>query len=278
MAITTLCAVVAVLRVLPNRSQFFQYESISLSCEQQGNSSDWRVKRNTTTIINQEHSTSWNSINESCRFIDDLYPLDTGVYWCESSAGECSNTVNIFVTAGSVILDSPALPVMEGDTVTLSCRTKTTSSSSLTADFYKDGLLIASSSTGNMTMHSVSVSDEGFYKCSVSGFGESPDSWLAVREARRPELPVHILTHIELPVVGACLSLVCVTLLCLWRSSKGKTDTSVVLYVDVTSMQRCKHKGEPLRKDSSMLFSVAVYRPYPVRRKYTPSPVWSYKA
>ncbi|XP_033465476.1 uncharacterized protein LOC117245954 isoform X2 [Epinephelus lanceolatus] len=237
MAITTLCAVVATLRVLPDRTQFFQYESVSLSCEQQGNSSDWTVKRNTTTTVKREPSGTWNNMNESHRFIDVLYPLDTGVYWCESAAGECSNTVNIFVTAGSVILDSPVLPVMAGDAVTLSCRTMTTFPN-LTADFYKDGLLIGSSSTGNMTIHSVSLFDEGFYKCGISGAGESPDSWLTVRGSR-PELPDSPITHIILPVVGACLSLVslvCVMLLCLWRNHKGKVDPDVP-YTDVTITQ-----------------------------------------
>ncbi len=72
------------------------------------------------------------------------------------------------------------VPVMEGNKVTLSCRNKTTSPH-LPADFYKDGLLMGSSSTGEMTIHSVSKSDEGLYKCNISDVGESPESWLAVR-------------------------------------------------------------------------------------------------
>ena len=79
-----------------------------------------------------------------------------------------------------MVLDSPAVPVIEGAAVTLRCRYKTTSSNP-TAVFYKDGSLIRSSSTGEMTIHSVSRSDEGRYKCNISGAGESPESWLAVR-------------------------------------------------------------------------------------------------
>ncbi|XP_044198408.1 high affinity immunoglobulin gamma Fc receptor I-like [Thunnus albacares] len=82
--------------------------------------------------------------------------------------------------SGSVILESPVLPLMEGDAATLHCRKKTTSSY-FTADFYKDGVLVRSSSTGNMTIHSVSKSDEGLYKCNISGAGESPESRLTVR-------------------------------------------------------------------------------------------------
>ena len=81
---------------------------------------------------------------------------------------------------GFVILESPVLPAMEGNNVTLSCRKKKTSSN-LTAEFYKDGVLIGSSSTGELTIHSVSKSDEGLYKCNISGAGESSESWLAVR-------------------------------------------------------------------------------------------------
>ncbi|XP_071315780.1 low affinity immunoglobulin gamma Fc region receptor II-a-like [Trachinotus anak] len=92
-----------------------------------------------------------------------------------------SNTVNITVTAGSVILESPVLPVMEGDNVILRCMNKM-SSSELTTEFYKDGLSLGGSDTGGLTLSGVSRSDEGLYKCSISGAGESAESWLTVRE------------------------------------------------------------------------------------------------
>ncbi|XP_076581122.1 uncharacterized protein LOC143317068 [Chaetodon auriga] len=235
MDITTLCTVVAALRILPNRSQFFQYESVSLSCGQQGNSSDWRLKRNTSMPMNKACSTFRDEADKSRCFIEALYPSDTGVYWCESATGGCSNAANITVTGGSVILESPVHPVMEGDAVTLRCTNRGTSSSNLTADFYKDGLLISSSSAGIMTIHSVSASDEGLYMCNVSGAGRSPDSWLAVRGGH-PGPPNSALKHILLPVVVACLSLVSLMLLCLWRSQKGKVDPDIS-YTDVIITQ-----------------------------------------
>ncbi|XP_078137932.1 uncharacterized protein LOC139926013 [Centroberyx gerrardi] len=76
---------------------------------------------------------------------------------------------------------------MEGDAVTLNCTTKTPSN--LTAGFYKDGFLIRTDSTGEMTIHSVSKCDEGLYKCSISGVGESPESWLAVRALHKETHP-----------------------------------------------------------------------------------------
>ncbi|XP_038588281.1 high affinity immunoglobulin gamma Fc receptor I-like [Micropterus salmoides] len=182
----------AALSVLPNRSQFFQYESVSLSCGQQGISSEWSVKRNISKDTNEECLKFWRRKDESHCFTVDLYPTDTGVYWCEFAAGERSEAVSITVTSGTVILEIPVLPVMEGDDVTLSCRNKNISN--LIADFYKDGRLIRSSSTGNMTIHSVSKSDEGLYKCKFSGAG-SPDSWLIVREPAAPVTSACSLIH-----------------------------------------------------------------------------------
>ncbi|XP_038839697.1 low affinity immunoglobulin gamma Fc region receptor II-a-like [Salvelinus namaycush] len=121
-----------------------------------------------------------------------LIPPDSGVYWCESGSGEHSNAVNITVHAGAVILESPALPVTEGDSVTLRCRYQGTPSN-LTADFYKDGSLIRTETTGEMTIPAVSKSDEGLYKCTNSE-GESPESWMTVTDGavilESPALPV----------------------------------------------------------------------------------------
>ncbi|KAM4713918.1 Fc receptor-like B, partial [Anableps anableps] len=115
-----------------------------------------------------------------CEF-SSLYPSDTGVYWCESREGASSSSVQITVTGGSVILQSPVLPVMEGDDVTLSCRTKTPPSS-LPADFYKDGSLIRTEPAGNMTLQQVASSDEGLYQCNIRDHGRSPSSRISVSE------------------------------------------------------------------------------------------------
>ena len=93
-----------------------------------------------------------------------------------------------YFSVGDVILGSPVLPVKEGSDVTLRClsKDKTTGkpSSDLPAGFYKDGSLISTESTGQMTIHHVSTSDEGFYKCNISGLGESPESWVNVRAGK----------------------------------------------------------------------------------------------
>uniref|UniRef100_A0AAQ6IHG0 Ig-like domain-containing protein n=1 Tax=Anabas testudineus TaxID=64144 RepID=A0AAQ6IHG0_ANATE len=168
------------LRVVPNRLQFFEYDSIVFSCEGHGELTGWRVKRRLKgfeTIC----SSSWEMSTGPCT-IKNAFIADSGEYWCQASGDTRSSTVNVTVTAGSVILESPVLPVMEGDDVTLRCRKKQ-APSNLTAEFYKDGLFMGSSSTGEMIVHSVSRSHEGLYKCSISGAGESPESWLKVTDS-----------------------------------------------------------------------------------------------
>ncbi|XP_033970172.1 Fc receptor-like protein 5 isoform X2 [Trematomus bernacchii] len=226
----------ATLRVLPNKSQFFRYESVSFSCE--GNSSEWKVKRNTSKNTNEDCPNSPEK-NPNHFVIDDLYTSDSGVYWCESEPGRCSNSVNITVTGGSVILESPSVPVMEGESVTLICRNQT---STLSADFYKDGRLISSSSSGNITIHRVSKSDEGLYKCNISDGGQSPDSWLAVRAVHQESPAPPSLVLVLLPVFGVCLALGSLMLLGLWRNHKGE-DEADVDYTNVTVTQ----EGLPIR-------------------------------
>ncbi|XP_038586541.1 Fc receptor-like protein 5, partial [Micropterus salmoides] len=149
------------------------WKSVSLSCEEDDSSAGWTLRRNTTRETRTHCEADWGrSAGSSCN-ISYVTTLDSGVYWCESREGATSNTINITVTGGPVILQSPVLPVMEGHDVTLHCKTKTPPSN-LPAGFYKDGSLIRTEPTGHMTIHHVNKSDEGLYKCNISGHGESP--------------------------------------------------------------------------------------------------------
>ncbi|KAG5261128.1 hypothetical protein AALO_G00300340 [Alosa alosa] len=79
--------------------------------------------------------------------------------------------------AGNVILESPVHPVTEGDPLTLRCKYRD-QPSHISADFYKDGTLLQTSTTGEMTIPAVSKSHEGLYKCRNPERGESPESWI----------------------------------------------------------------------------------------------------
>ncbi|XP_044040261.1 Fc receptor-like protein 5 isoform X2 [Siniperca chuatsi] len=166
------------LTVSPSSSQFFSWTSVSLSCEDDDGSAGWTLRRNTTRETRTRCGEWGTSAGSSC-IISYIVTWDSGVYWCESRDGATSNTINITVTGGPVILQSPVLPVMDGHDVTLHCKTKTPPSD-LPAAFYKDGSLISTEPTGHMTIHHVSKSDEGLYKCNSSRHGESPPSWISV--------------------------------------------------------------------------------------------------
>ncbi|XP_071388885.1 Fc receptor-like protein 5 [Centroberyx affinis] len=184
---TSLQWLLSPLTVSPSRSQLFRGQSVSLSCEEDNSSAGWTVRR-TTRGKTSECGVYWGESAGSSCSISYTVQTNSGVYWCESREGATSNTVNITVTDGDVILQSPVLPVMEGAAVTLNCTTKTPSN--LPAGFYKDGSLIRTGSTGQMTIHHVSKSDEGLYKCHISGPGESPPSWLAVRAPPTTSAPL----------------------------------------------------------------------------------------
>ncbi|XP_014827507.1 PREDICTED: protein turtle-like isoform X3 [Poecilia mexicana] len=170
------------LTVSPSRSQFFEGESVTLICEDENSSDGGTVRRNTTRKLS-ECKDGWGEADGSSCNMTYIMPDDTGLYWCESMSGSSSSSssIQLSVSGGSVILQSPVLPVMEGDDVTLSCRAKSPAHN-LPAAFYKDGSFIGDGPSGHMTLLHVSSSDEGLYKCSISGQGESPSSSISVEE------------------------------------------------------------------------------------------------
>ncbi|XP_026225086.2 low affinity immunoglobulin gamma Fc region receptor II-like [Anabas testudineus] len=171
----------ACLHIHPNRAQFFEYESLTFYCE--GVSYCVVIHENKGKKPACITTDKRPGAGSSCT-VTNVYTDDSGEYWFEAGRGKRSNSVNITVTDGSVILEIPALPVMEGEAVTLTCRNKMTSSQT-SADFYKDGVFISNSSTGNMSIHNVSKCDEGLYKCNISGAGESAESRLTVTDGHK---------------------------------------------------------------------------------------------
>ncbi|XP_026225454.1 high affinity immunoglobulin gamma Fc receptor I-like [Anabas testudineus] len=174
----------------PNRAQFFEYESVTFYCEGVSYCELVHVLKGKISSCNKTNKKT--ATGSSCT-VTNVYTDDSGKLWFQAGGGERSNIVNIVVTAGSVILEIPALPVMEGEAVTLTCRNKTTSSQT-SADFYKDGVFINSSSTGKMIINSVSESDEGLYKCSISGAGESTETRLIVRGETQKDFKIEFIS------------------------------------------------------------------------------------
>ncbi|XP_078132509.1 Fc receptor-like protein 5 isoform X2 [Sander vitreus] len=206
------------LTVSPDRSQHFNKESLSLSCE--GNSTEWRVKMFTepSTV---HHCSSFGKTNGFTCNIDRSWI--SGVYWCESETGQISNAVNITQQYGGIILVSPVLPVAEGHSVTLGCKLKT-ENVVYNVDFYKNDKLIQNNTRGELTISAVSKSDEGFYKCEVNkspGWRSqtSKESWMSVKSSRPEEIsPFPVLLIVGL--VGGVL-LILLLLFFLYRYRKS---------------------------------------------------------
>ncbi|KAL7827572.1 hypothetical protein SRHO_G00332900 [Serrasalmus rhombeus] len=180
----------ASLIISPSRTQHFSAGSLSLSCEGQSDSTGWRVRRYT----HSGEVSDCSSVTGSTCSISSLHTSLTGVYWCQSESGGGSDPLNITVHNGDVILDIPVHPVTEGDSLTLRCLFRSTKPSNLTADFYKDGSLLQTQTTGEMIIRTVSKSDEGLYHCKHPERGESPQSWLSVRGVPRSGAPVSALS------------------------------------------------------------------------------------
>ncbi|XP_062849699.1 B-cell receptor CD22-like [Trichomycterus rosablanca] len=170
--------------ISPSKTQHFTDESLSLSCVDQSKSTEWRVKSSIQKNDGRgvlDCSSVSESAGESTCNISSLSTSHTGVYWCESESGGSSNPVNITVHDGDVILEIPVHPVTEGESLTLHCLYRKTKPSNLRADFYKDGSVVQNQTSGEMMIHQVSKSDEGFYHCKYPEGGESPKSWVSIR-------------------------------------------------------------------------------------------------
>ncbi|XP_036967684.1 high affinity immunoglobulin gamma Fc receptor I-like [Acanthopagrus latus] len=206
----------ASLTVSPDRAQHFTSDSVSLSCE--GNSTEWRVWRLLTEERYRSDCTTWGTMNGSTCNINK-YSTSDAVYWCESESGESTNAVNITVQDGDMILLSPARPVTEGHSVSLSCRFRNQTSDSIVF-FYHNEKVIQSDSRWELNIFAVSKSDEGFYKCRHSG-RESAQSWMSVQAVSRPDsssFPVLLVVGLVCGIVAFIPLLV---LFC-YRASKAQ--------------------------------------------------------
>ncbi|XP_029522405.2 Fc receptor-like protein 5 isoform X1 [Oncorhynchus nerka] len=208
------------LKMRPNRTQHFTSKSLSLSCEEKRNSTGWKLKRYREKAVESGCDSNWGSIAGSTCTIRSTCKKDSGVYWCESGSGEYSNAVNITVAVGPLILESPAYPITEGDSVTLRCTNRYQETNpNPKVDFYKDGVLIRNETTGEMTIPAVSKSDEGFYKCTFNE-EESPKSWVRVRGVTPgPSTSVPVGVVVGLVVAGVLLTILLV-LLCRYKNAK----------------------------------------------------------
>lgn len=83
-----------------NQSTFLWYEDLYLACvlasNQGGISKVWTVRRKTAFRVSESCCRFGIAKGTICT-IADLYPSDSGSYWCESETGERSNVLDIEV-------------------------------------------------------------------------------------------------------------------------------------------------------------------------------------
>ncbi|KAG8003444.1 GTPase IMAP family member 4 [Nibea albiflora] len=183
------------LTLTPNSRQLFNRERFTVQCpESQTNSSGWTLKHFSSSrrdrkrdLYPDQCSPLGGAVSadnpDACAFTASS--TNGGLYWCQGAEGR-SNSVNITVSSGPIILKTPAFPVLEGDEVILSCQYLSSTPSKTT--FFKNGAAMNTSysfSSSNrvmkMTIENVTQADEGFYKCaSQDRKMESPESWLSV--------------------------------------------------------------------------------------------------
>ncbi|KAG5277316.1 hypothetical protein AALO_G00116130 [Alosa alosa] len=119
----------ASLVIRPNRTQLYEYESLSLSCEGQDSSTEWRLR----WIGQKEEGLGcpkyWRLEAGSTCSTSELQPDDSGVYWCESESGEHSNPFKLRMNLRPrpFLHVSPHSWPVEGDSVTLNCKVTDTS-------------------------------------------------------------------------------------------------------------------------------------------------------
>ncbi|XP_053483947.1 Fc receptor-like protein 5 [Ictalurus furcatus] len=203
----------------PSRTQHFTADSLSLSCEDQSDSTGWTVRGYTHSETVSDCSSGSGS---TCN-ISFLSTSHTGVYWCQSESGGRSNPVNITVHNGHVILDSPVHPVTEGHPLTLHCLSRNSNTSASGIDVYKDGSVLQNKTTGEMTISTVSKSDEGFYHCKHPEREESPKSWVSVRVLSDGKAPLSVLKLLSSAVAASPYVLVTIILAVKCYRARSKT-------------------------------------------------------
>ncbi|CAG5965464.1 unnamed protein product, partial [Menidia menidia] len=106
----------AALTVSPSSSQFFREDSVSLSCEEDGSSAGWTVRRNTSRGTRTQCGADWGELTGSVCKIRYLYPFDSGAYWCESGGGAAGPSTPLTVSGHMTLR-----PVSRSDEGLYSC-------------------------------------------------------------------------------------------------------------------------------------------------------------
>nr|XP_008531834.1 PREDICTED: sialoadhesin [Equus przewalskii] len=122
--------------------------------------------------------------------IRDLGPADSGEYTCSAtnSFGNASSTLDFHANAARLLI-SPAAEVVEGQAVTLNCRSGLSPTPDIRFSWYLNGALLLEGPSSSLLLPAASSSDAGSYHCraqdSHSASGPSLPAVLTVLYAPR---------------------------------------------------------------------------------------------
>uniref|UniRef100_A0A8C9SIY8 Ig-like domain-containing protein n=1 Tax=Scleropages formosus TaxID=113540 RepID=A0A8C9SIY8_SCLFO len=154
----------------PPDSRVFAGEPVSLRCVVDGASSlGWIY--NWSQQINPRHQTAGDRYT-----ITTMTAADQGPYWC--TVRKNGTDENLWHN-GSMFIHGPAHPVSEGENFKLHCVYRWRPSN--TTSFYKDGVMMATQNSTEMTIWNATKANEGFYKCvNYLTQEESSETWVSV--------------------------------------------------------------------------------------------------
>ncbi|XP_041526831.1 sialoadhesin [Microtus oregoni] len=110
---------------------------------------------------------SMSSTPNSLRLeIRDLQPADSGDYACEAtnSLGSATSSLHFHANVARLLI-SPSAQVVEGQAVTLSCRSGLSPASDARFSWYLNGALLLQGSGGDLQLPAASSTDAGSYYC-----------------------------------------------------------------------------------------------------------------
>ncbi|KAK2505525.1 hypothetical protein MC885_019762, partial [Smutsia gigantea] len=133
--------------------------------------------------------------------IRDLEPPDSGEYTClaTNSLGNASSTLDFQANAARLLI-SPAAEVVEGQAVTMSCRSGLSPTPDIRFSWYLNGALLLEGPSSSLLLPTASSTDAGSYHCRAqdghSASGPSPPAVLTVLYApRRPTFTAQLDPH-----------------------------------------------------------------------------------
>ncbi|XP_055012728.1 sialoadhesin-like [Boleophthalmus pectinirostris] len=190
--------------VHPDRAWFFRYESVSFRCSgPRGPGGRTGVFRNTSSRSVDPCESKWGNVNGTTCTINDLFTLDSGLYWCDAEQQRASDVLNLTVTSGSVLLSVPARPVLQGATVSLVCLYKDGPkvSAEFSGRFYRNGTLLGENSPAILRLPGVTVQEQGLYHCvHHTSRGRSADVPLTVSTRTQHESTTETTTTTRSPL------------------------------------------------------------------------------